>query len=166
MIISTDTLLQNIFLASIVLMALSLPKIFIIFCWSSYRLYIFRKLPTIPKKTFVGKSIRRIIPEWIIELHADEEQLMGMTSEEVLRTVTDLKIPMIEALSSILLMSFCTFFLNFDSSAIWFVRILIILLIIAFIMGGYYILKYYSKAKPFLEKHKPSKESKKNNDNK
>ena len=153
MLITTETLLQNIFLASIILMALSLPKIFILFFWSHYRLWVFEKIHKISKKSVIGKSLRRILPESFLNTFSNEDQLMGAISQEVLSTVADLKIPMIEAISSVLLMIICIVFLNFDSPSIVIIALMIALLFISIIIGAFYIKKYYVRAKPFIEKH-------------
>ncbi|RLI63207.1 MAG: hypothetical protein DRO67_06090 [Candidatus Asgardarchaeum californiense] len=41
----------------------------------------------------MGKCIRKMMPEYVIELHKDEKKIMKMVSDEVLRTIFLIKNP-------------------------------------------------------------------------
>lgn len=152
MIINTETILQNIFLASIVLMALSFPKIIIIFAWSCYRNYFLKNALKLSKKKLVKKSINNLFPKNYIESQMSEENLLKHISKEVTNTILQLKMPIIEAISSIFLMIICIIYLEFDSTAILIVYSLFVLFIVAIILGAIYVYTYFLWAKPIMEK--------------
>ena len=152
MIITSETILQNIFLASIVLMALSFPKIIIIFAWSGYRNYFFKNALKISQKKLVKKSFNRLFPKNYVESQMSDENLLKYISKEVTNTTSQLKMPIIEAASSIFLMIICIIYLEFDSTAILMVYSLFVLFIFAIILGAIYVYTFFLWAKPMMDK--------------
>lgn len=160
--ITSDFVWQNVFLAAIVLMVFSLPKIYILFFWSMYRLKLYESLMKMSKNKIIGPPLKKMLPEWIIDKSEDDDFLMDVRSQEILGTTADLKIPLIEATSSLIVIGLCSFFLKFDGASSLLILIAFLLLLGSIVIGIYYILRYYRSAKPYLERHKPAEDQQKN----
>ena len=162
--ITTEIIFQNIFLASIVLMVFSLPKMIILIIWSRFKIYVYEKgAVELSQKKVLGKPMRSMLPKFIINGLKDKKIQMEYITKSVASVSEGLKIPTIEAATSVFLMFISLLFLDFDSMSKLIIYALVIFLILAILVTLYFTKKYLDRVKPFFEEYPPKKNDGKNN---
>ena len=110
MAITVELVYQALFLSSIFLMAISLPKIIIYTLWSIYRVFIF-------EHAYGWKSTRMILSEKTIQESLTPDKRLERLAKETLTYTIELKKPMIELLSALIFLRISSSELTVESDA-------------------------------------------------
>lgn len=110
MAITVELVYQALFLSSIFLMAISLPKIVFYTLWSIYRVFIF-------EHAYGWKSTRIILTEKTIQESLAPDKRLERLAKETQTYTKELKKPMIELLSALVFLHISSSELTIESDA-------------------------------------------------
>lgn len=110
MAITVELVYEALFLSSIFLMAISLPKIVIYVLWSVYRVFIF-------EHAYEWRPTRMILTEKTISERQKPENRLARLAEETRTYTRDLKKPLTELLSALIFLHISSSRLEVESDA-------------------------------------------------
>ena len=128
MAITVELVYQALFLSSIFLMAISLPKIVILTLWSIYRVFMFGHV-------YGWKKTRIVLSEKTIQESLTPEKRLERLALETQTYVSDLKIPLTELLSALIFLHISLSGLTVEPDAANIITTIQVAIVIVFILA-------------------------------
>jgi len=126
MVIPFESVIQAIFLASIFLLAISLPKLVIFTIWSSLKLWIFRNLSRVVKSKLVSRWIRGDVYKKMVEASEKSETRVNYMMSTYTDYVGVVREPLVESFVGWILLVW----VSFPDFSLWFLIALLIIIVI------------------------------------
>ena len=139
--VTIDKVCESMFLAAMILLAFSLPKLIAGLIWLRWNIFVYRNLKKFFEKEPTATVFNKLIKAKEIKKMADNEELILSTQIKVSEYLEFAKLPFIEALTALVILLFLFPHVNYDDFSYKMLISFIIILIVIVTYSLYMMVK-------------------------